>query len=82
MKAVYTGKIINPNWMILDSCYTISLVKNQDLLQSVKTCTPNDKPRVYTNGEYLDYYRMGTLKNPSLYVFYYTSEIRNILSLE
>ena len=76
------GEIINPDWMILDSFLTVSLVRNQDILHSVNTCTPEDKLCVYTNGGYLDYDWMGKLKYLPFDIFYNPWTIANIPSLE
>ena len=69
-QAVDRGEIIKPDCLILDYCTTIILVRNQYLLQSLKSCTPNDKFCVYKNCGYLDYYWIGTLKYIPLDIIY------------
>ena len=68
-QAVDRGGIVNSDRMISVSCSTISFFRNQDQLHLVNTCTPDNKIRVHTNGGYLDYYQVVTLKYLALYVF-------------
>ena len=68
-KAIERKEIIKPEWIILESCFTISFVSKHDILKSVKECNTDEKLRVYTSSEYLDYCHMVTLKYLSLDVF-------------
>ena len=75
------GKITDPDWLLLESCSVISSARNQDILNPVKSWTPDEKRYVYTGGVYLDYNWMGTLKYTPLYVFYNPPNTENILSV-
>ena len=81
-QAVYIGEIINLDWFLFDSCLIVRLVRNQYLLHSFNTCNTEYKLCVYTNGGYLYYSWMGTLKYLPLNVFNSPLVVVNILSLE
>ena len=81
-QAIERGEIIKPDWLVLDSFSTISSFRNQGLLQSVNTCNTNEELCVYINSGYLDYDIMGTFKYLQLHVFYNSSAIEKILSME
>ena len=66
LQAIVKGENFIPSWLLSDSCSAISSVRNQDLLKSVKICTPEEKLCVYISCGYLDYDQIGTLKYLSL----------------
>jgi hypothetical protein len=73
---------VNPDWLLLDSCSTVSSINNGKFLQSIKTCKQGDEMRVYTNGGSQDYDKFGTLKFFPFDVFYNPASMANILALK
>ena len=47
--------LINNNWILINSCYTVSYVMNPYLIPDNKDCHPNTDIHVITNGGHLDY---------------------------
>ena len=61
-KEAPTTNIINPNWILLDTCSTISSMRNKSLVQNIQPCDRGEKLRAYTNGGHQDYDQTATLK--------------------
>ena len=47
--------IINTNWILLDTCYTISSVIKSDLVQDIFICDSGKELRTYTNRRHQDF---------------------------
>ena len=44
------NNIINQNWILLDTCSTISSIRNKSLVQNIHPCDVGKELRAYTNG--------------------------------
>ena len=73
---------VNLNWLLLDSCSTVSSIKNKDFLVDIKPCKRRDEMRVHTNGGYQDYDKYGTFKFFPFNMFYNPISMANILALK
>ena len=62
--------IINPDWILLDTCYTISSVRNRNLVQDFCACDTDKGLRAYNNGLHQDYNYTATMTMLKLKVFY------------
>ena len=72
--------IINPNWILLDTCPTISSIRNKSLLQNIQPCGAGEEIRAYTNGGHQYYDHTATLKLLPFEVFLNEQSLANILS--
>ena len=61
-KEAPTTNIINPNWILLDTCSTISSIRNKSLVQNIQPCDSGEELRAYKNGGHQDYDHTATLK--------------------
>ena len=61
-KEAPTTNIINPNWILLDTCSTISSIRNKSLVQNIQPCDSGEELRAYTNVGHQDYDHTATLK--------------------
>ena len=68
-QAIDRGEIIKFDCLLFDSWSMINSDRNQDIIHSLRAWTTHEKLHVYTNGVYLDYDKMGTLKYIPLYIF-------------
>ena len=48
------GRLINPNWILLDSQSTIKILNNPKLFSSIRDCNDHEVVRCYCNGGYQD----------------------------
>ena len=46
----------------MDTCSTISSIRNNNIVQSIQPCDAGQELRAYTNGKHRDYYHTATLK--------------------
>ena len=60
---------INPNWILLDTCYTISSVRNRYLVKDIRACGAGEEIWAYTNGGHQDYSYTATIVMLSFEVF-------------
>ena len=74
--------VVDKQWLLLDSCSSISCVTNKDLLSNLQNCVPRNEICVYTNGGTIDYTQEGDLSMFPFTVYYNPDSIANILSLK
>ena len=73
--------LINPNYILLESCSNVSYTNNPYLLSDIKYWHLNTAIYVFTNGGHLEYKQSGTMDMLPLRVFYNPDYIANILEL-
>lgn len=73
---------INDDWLLLDSCSTVSCMKNEFFVSKVTQRSLDDSLRVHTNGGHQDYRMTGTLKILPLEVYVNPTSMANIVSLK
>ena len=64
-----TTNIINLNWILLDTCSTITSIRNKSLVQKIQPCDEGEELRAHTNGGHQDYDHIATLKHLPFEVF-------------
>ena len=69
MKDEPTTNSINPNWILFDTCSTISSIGNKNIVQNIQPCDAGDELRSYTNRVHQDYDHTTTLKMLPFTVF-------------
>ena len=57
-----TTNIINPNWILLETCSTISPIRNKNIFLNIQPCDTWEELRAYTNVGHQDYDHTATLK--------------------
>ena len=57
-----TTNIMNSNWILLETCSTISYIRNKNLVQNIQTCDAGEEIRTYKNGENQDHDHIATFK--------------------
>ena len=72
---------INNDWLLLDSCSTVSCMKNEAFVTDVTHRSLDESLRVYTNGGHQDYRMTGTLQVLPLEVYVNPGSMANIISL-
>ena len=55
IKEATTTNIINPKWILLDTCSTISSIRNKSIFQNIQPYGAGEELRAYTNGGHQDY---------------------------
>jgi hypothetical protein len=78
----WPNNTVNPNWLLLDSCSTVSSIQNEKFLSNIHACKPGEVMRACTNGGSQDYHKHGTLKFFPFDVFYNPTSVANILALK
>ena len=73
--------MINKKWMILDTCYTDTVIKKLDYVEEVKNCAKHEEITVLKNGGSLIFDWKGRLKYLPLNVHVDDNSIASILSL-
>ena len=73
--------LINLNWIVFESCLTVSSVMNPYIISEINYCHPNTSIHVFTNVGNLDYNQSSTMYLFPLIVFYNPDCISNILAL-
>ena len=73
--------LINLNWVLFESCLTVSSVMNPYIISDINYCHPNTSIHVFTNVGNLDYNQSSTMYLFPLIVFYNPDCISNILAL-
>ena len=68
-KEAPTTKLINPNWILLDTLSTISSIRNNNVVNNIQPNDAGEKPRAYANGGHQDYDYTATLKMLTLDFF-------------
>ena len=73
--------IINPKWILLDTCSTASVCCNRDLVRNVRDCNEDEVLTIVTNGGTQVYKQLGVLKDFPLQVHFKSDSLANIISL-
>ena len=73
--------VINPNWLLLDTCSTVSVCCNKDMVTGIKPCGDDGPLRITTNGGAQAFYNTATLKMLPMTVHFNAKSLANILSL-
>ena len=60
-KEAPTTNIINPNWILLDTCSTISSIRDKNIVQNIQPCDAVEELRAYKNGGHQNHDRTTTL---------------------
>ena len=68
-KEAPTTNIINPKCILLETCSTISSIRNKNIVQDMQPCDAGEELRAYTNGGHQDYDHTATLKRLHIDVF-------------
>ena len=79
-KEAPTTNIIKPNWILLETCLTISSIRSKILVQNIQPCYAGKELRAYTIGGHQDYDHTATLKLLPFEVFFNEQSLANILS--
>ena len=74
-------ELIDKNWILLDTCSTVSVFCNKYLIKDVRDCLPGQGITVVTNGGSETFVQQGTMKLLPLEVHFNPSYIANIISL-
>ena len=74
-------ELINKNWVLLDTCSTVSVFCNPVLVKNIISCAPGDGITVLTNGGSETFNQVATSTLLPLQVHFNSSSIANILSL-
>ena len=74
-------ELINKNWLLLDTCSTISVCCNPNLVNNIKPCPPGHEVTVVTNGGAQSFEKEATLNILSIRVHFNHDSLANILSL-
>ena len=72
--------IINPNWVLLDTCSTDNVFCNRKLLSSIRKCKAGEDLRLLTNGGFADYDQIGHCDLFKTDAHYNPDSIANVLS--
>ena len=73
--------IIDPNWILLDTCSTVSVCCNDSLIRDIRDCEEDEHLTIVTNGGKQVYKQMGVMKSLPIQVFYKKESLANIISL-
>ena len=73
------GGAINPHWILLDSCSTLSCVCSPLLVSNIRECSPGNNMQVYTNGGIINYHKEADLKLLPFTVYYKKQSMANVL---
>ena len=72
---------INPNWILLDTCSTVSVYCNEHLVHNLKPCQPHQELDIITNGGSETFTSMATANIVPITVHFNPRSLANILSL-
>jgi hypothetical protein len=74
-------EVIDPNWILLDTCSTVSVCCNPNLVQNIKPIANNDGMTIVTNGGSQYFNETADLKLLPMKVHFKEDSLANILSL-
>ena len=77
-----SGGAVSNNWILLDSCSTISCAKNDSIVSKVTVIPSEEHLRVYSNGFYMDYTMRCILEILLMDIYVNDNSMSNILSLK
>ena len=72
--------IINPNWILLDTCSTDNVFCNENLVSDIHTCNLGEELTVVTNGGFCTYNQVGRCDIFPVEVHFNSNSLANILS--
>ena len=72
---------INPNWVLLDTCSTVSVYCNPQLVHNITPCEPHQELQIITNGGQEFFAHHATSNLVPLPVHFNSKSLANILSL-
>ena len=73
--------IVNPNWILLDTCSTASVCCNEELVRDIRKCKQDEELTVITNGGRQTFKHIAVLKDLPLQVYYKKDSLANIVAL-
>jgi hypothetical protein len=76
------GNQIPQSWILLDTCSTVSVACNQDLVTNIRDCASEECLTVHTNGGSQFFNRMGMLMVMPIPVHFNPDSMANILSMK
>ena len=74
------SEIINPDWILLDTCSTVSVCCNKNLVRDMRECNEEDQLTIVTNGGKQIYTKIAVLKNLPIQVHFKEESLANIIS--
>ena len=77
-----SGSAMSNNWLLLDSCYTVSCTKKNSIVSNVTVRPSEEHPHIYSNGVHMDYNMRGTLDILPMGIYVNDNSMENILSLK
>ena len=72
---------INPNWILLDTCSTVSVYCNKKLVKDIHPCPPNQELHIVTNGGSESFPYTATANLLPISVHFNPHSLANILAL-
>ena len=72
---------INPNWILLDTCSTVSVFCNNDLVSNITLCPEGEELHIVTNGGSEQFNYTATANLLPLQVHFNSQSLANIFSL-
>ena len=80
-KNVKEEEVIDSNWILLDTCSTVSVCCNQNLVRDVRKCGDDEILTILTNGGSQTYEQMAVMKDFPLEVHFKRDSLVNIIAL-
>ena len=74
-------QVVNKHWLLLDSCSTVSVCCNPDMVQHIRKCAPGQGITVLTNGDSQSFNKTADLNCLPIKVHYNSESMAIILSL-
>ena len=75
-----SGGAVSNNWLLLDSCSTISWDKNNSIVSNVTVRPPEEHLRVYSNEGHMDYTMRSTMDILPMGIYVNENSMENTLS--
>ena len=75
-KEAPTTNIINPNWILLNTCSTTSSIRNKSLVQNIQPCDAGEELMAYTNHGHQDYDHTATFKVVTFWSFFMNNPLQ------
>ena len=72
--------VINPGWILLDTCSTVSVCCNPDLVRDIRKCKEGEMLTIVTNGGKQIYDEVAMMKDFPLQVHFNRESLANIIS--
>ena len=75
-------RVINPNWILLDTCSTDNVFCNEQLVSNLRKCNEGDGIEIITNGGFATYDHVADAILLPVSVFFNAESIANVLSFD